>query len=162
MIEQLLKLVTQNADEVIQNNNVPASSKDGIVREVATQISDGIGDQIKQGNLTQVLSIFKGDGGAGVMNNPIVRQILTSTVASLASKFGLSPTVAENIAGTLLPKVISQFIDKTNDPSDSSFDLSSIMKSFSSNPRIDDLLKGLSNPQQKGLAGDVFGKLFGQ
>ena len=55
----------------------------------------------------------------------------------MASKFGVSPQAAQNLAASLVPTVMSQFVKKTIVPADSSVDLTSIMKTVSGNNSLD-------------------------
>ena len=52
---------------------------------------------------------------------------------SLGSKFGVDPSAAQNIAVSLIPKVLEMMQSKTNDPNDSSFDINDLMGQLSGN-----------------------------
>jgi hypothetical protein len=51
-------------------------------------------------------------------------------VEKLMQKFGLNNAQAGGVASSLIPGVLSKLVHKTNDPNDSSFDLSSILSHF--------------------------------
>jgi len=77
----------------------------------------------------------------------------------------VSPQAAQSIAGSLIPQVMNQFINKTNDPNDSDFDLQNMMRSFSGNSNLDigELLgkvTGGSSSQGSGDLGSMLGKIF--
>jgi hypothetical protein len=46
-------------------------------------------------------------------------------------KFNLDQGAASNIAGSLVPNVLQKLVSKTNDPSDSSFDIQGIFNNLS-------------------------------
>lgn len=168
MIDQLIKLVEQNAgDAIVRNKAIPNQFNNAAIEDVAEQIFSGLKGQVSQGNMQQVASMFGGGNAASLANNPMVTQMVSNIAASFASKFGVSPQVAQSIASGLIPQVLNQFINKTNDPNDRDFDLQDMMRGFSgnSNLNINDVLGQLSgggSPNQSlGGVGDVLGKLFG-
>ncbi len=137
MLDQLIKLVEQNASKAIVNNSaIPDQHNNAAIQEVASQIFNGLQSQAKQGNLTQLVGLFQG-GGSSLSNNPIVSSLIASVAGSVASKFGISPQAAQSMAASLLPTVMSQLVKKTNDPKDNSFDLTNIMKTVSGNNSLD-------------------------
>ena len=168
MIDQLIKLVEQNAgDAIVRNKAVPDQYNHAAIENVAGQIFEGLKGQVSQGNMQQVASMFKGGGQNAIAGNPMVSQMITSITSSLATKFGISPQTAQSIASTLIPQVMNQFVDKTNNPDDGDFDLQDMMRNFSGNRDLDigDILGKISggSSRQGGLGdiGSTLGKLFG-
>jgi uncharacterized protein YidB (DUF937 family) len=167
MIDQLIKLVEQNAgDAIVKNKEVPDQFNHAAIENVAGQIFEGLKGQVSQGNMQQVASMFKGGGSSALSGNPMVTQIISSITTSMASKFGVSGQTAQNIASTLIPQVLNQFVDKTNNPNDGDFDLQDMMRNFSGSDNLDigDILgkfSGGSSQQGPGGPGNALGKLFG-
>lgn len=167
MIDQLIKLVEQNAgDAIVKNKAIPNQFNNAAIEEVAQQIFSGMKGQVSQGNMQQVAAMFQGGNTSSLANNPMVTQIISNIAANFGSKFGVSPQVAQSIASSLIPQVLNQFVNKTNDPKDKDFDLQDMMRGFSgnSNLNINDILgqlSGGSSSQGLGGVGDVLGKLFG-
>lgn len=165
MIDQFIKLVEQHAgDAIVQNKAVPDQFNNSAIQEVAQQIFGGLQNQVGQGNLQEVTAMFSGSTGS-LAGNPMVAQMITNIAGSFASKFGVSPQAAQSIAGSLIPQVMNQFIQKTNDPNDADFDLQTMMRSFSGNSGLDigDLLGKVtagSSSQGSGDLGTVLGKMF--
>lgn len=161
MLEQLIKLVQQNADDtIVKNQAVPNQFNSAAIQDVATQIASGLQQQAKQGNLQDVAGMFK--GGGSLSSNPVVTQIISNITGSLASKFGVSPQAAAGIANALIPTVMNQLVNKTNDPNDKDFDLQDIVKSVTGNSNVGDILSqftGNSNKEGAGLS-NVLGNLF--
>jgi hypothetical protein len=166
MLDQLIKLVEQNAGKaIVQNDAVPNQHNNAAIQEVASQIFNGLQGQVKQGNLQQVVSMFQGKSSNSLTGNPVVSMIVSNVAGSLASKFGVSPQAAQGIANNLLPVVMNQFVQKTNNPNDQDFDLENMMRGFTGNSNFDvgGLLGQLaSSPQAKKGIGGVLGKLFGK
>ena len=167
MLDQLIKLVEQNAGKAIVNNNaIPNEHNNAAIKEVASQIFGGLQSQAQQGNLQQIAGLFQG-GGSSLTSNPIVSSLISQVAGSVASKFGVSPQAAQSMAASLLPTVMNQLVNKTNDPKDSSFDLGGILKTVSGNSGLDvgsligQVAGGGSNSPLGGL-GNMLGGLFGK
>jgi hypothetical protein len=160
MLDQLVKLVQQHGGDAIMNNPaIPADKKTAVVNEVAQQISGGLQNQLKSGNIQDVLSMFK-TGGSSLTNNPIVSNIIASVVSSLSSKFGISPQISQQIANSILPKVMGQFVNKTNDPNDNDFDLQDMVKNFTGKSDVADLIGSVTGGGKEGGLGGALGKFF--
>lgn len=118
---------------------------DEAISSTTNSIIDTLKGQLTSGNLTAITDMFKG----GNVNASSVASSVQSNVATdLMKKFGIDNAQASNIASSLIPKVMESFTKKTNDPNDSSFDLSSIMSSLgggSAAGGIGGMLKGLFN-----------------
>jgi hypothetical protein len=170
MLDQLVKLVEQNAgDAIIKNQAIPNQFNNAAIQEVAGSIFNTLKGQAAQGNLQQVAAMFQGGASqSNLANNPMVKQMIASVAGNFAAKFGVSSSQAQSIVAGLLPTVMNQLVKKTTDPKDNSFDLTEIMKSVSGNNNLDvtsiigQLAGGnaKSNPLDAlgGLAGKFFGK----
>lgn len=166
MLDQLVKLVEQNAGSAIINNKaIPDQHNSAAIQTVAEQIFNGLKNQASQGNLQQIAGLFQG-GKSNFSSNPIVSQLISSVAGSVASKFGVSPQAAQSMASSLLPTVMSQFVKKTNDPNDKSFDLTNVMRSVSGNSSLDvgSIIGQVAGGKQGGLGGlgNMLGGLFGK
>ena len=90
MLDQLVKLVEQNAGSAIINNKaIPNEQNSAAIQTVAQQIFSGLQSQAQQGNLQQLAGMFQG-GKSLSSNNPIVNQLISSVAGTVASKFGIS------------------------------------------------------------------------
>jgi hypothetical protein len=170
MLDQLVKLVEQNAGEsIIKNQAIPNQFNNAAIQEVAGSIFNTLQGQVAKGNMQQVVSMFQGGANQNnLLNNPMVKQMITSVAANFASKFGVSSAQAQSIVSGLLPTVMNQFINKTNDPKDNSFDLTNMMKTMSGNSNLDvssilgQLGGGNASSNPLGALGGIAGKLFGK
>jgi hypothetical protein len=166
MLDQLINLVKENAgDAIINNPAIPNQFNESAIGDVASQIMGGLQSHATGGNLQSIVSLFQNGGASGLASNPMVSGIVSSVAQSLASKFGVSGQAAQGIASSLLPTVMNQFINKTNDPNDNSFDLSSVLRSASGNSGLDvgSLLGQVTGGGSSSLGslGNLAGKLFG-
>jgi hypothetical protein len=161
MLDQLVKLVQQNAgDAIVKNPAIPDSQNNAAIQDVASNIFSGLQSQAQGGNVSQLMGMFQG-GGSSLTNNPVVAGIISKVAGSLASKFGVAPQTAQQIASTLLPKVMNQFVSKTNDPNDRDFDMQDMLKQFTGNGNIGDMLGkfGGGKSGSEGIGG-MLGKMF--
>jgi hypothetical protein len=163
MIDQLIKLVEQNSTETIVNNKeIPNEFNKDAIQDVAQQIFGGLKGQASQGNYQEVISMFQGNQSS-IASNPMVSQMISNLAGSFASKFGISPQSAQSIVSSLLPQVMNQFVNKTNDPNDNDFDLQDMLKGLSGGRNIDlgDLMGKFSgDAKQSGGMADAIGKIF--
>lgn len=164
MLDQLIKLVEQNAGSaIIDNDAIPNQRNTAAIEEVASQIFSGLQTQAEQGNISQIAGMFQG-ARSNLSNSPIVDSLAKSVAGAVASKFGISPQAAQSMASSLLPTVMNQLVTKTNDPNDSSFDLTDIMKAISGNSSLDvasifgTVAGGNSSDDLGGMLGGLFGK----
>ncbi len=167
MIDQLIKLVQQNADEaIVKNNALPNQFNNAAIEEVARQIFDGMQTHVSSGNMQQVTSMFSGGDMSSLVNNPMVAQIISNIASNFASKFGVSQQTARTIAMSLIPQVMSQFVNKTNNPNDRDFDLQDMLRGFTGNNslNLNDVLGSFVGNGSKGGLGDlgnVLGNILG-
>ena len=125
MLDNLLDLVKQHAGEAIINNPaIPTERNDEAIASATSSIFDGLKNAASSGNIGDIMSLFN---GGNVANSRIVQNIQGSFVGDLMNKFGVDPSTATNIAGNLIPTVLQKFVNKTNDPNDSSFSLQDIV-----------------------------------
>jgi hypothetical protein len=166
MLDQLVQLVKQHAgDAIINNPAIPSQNNDSAIKDVASNIFSGLQQQAANGNLQDIVSLFQNGGSSSLTNHPIVSNIISSAAGSLTSRFGVPSPSAQGIVSSIIPTVINQFIRKTNDPNDTSFDLGNILRSVSGNSGLD--VPGLlgqatgGNNSLLGSLGNLAGKLFG-
>ncbi|WP_419700397.1 hypothetical protein [Mucilaginibacter sp. NFX135] len=132
MLENLLQLVTQNAGDAITNNpQIPNEHNEAAVQDASSSIMDVLGSHLSSGGggLSGVLSLLKG-GGGDLANNPIVSQIIQQFSGKLQNNYGVDGAAAQSTATSLIPQVLGQLANKTNDAGDSSFDIQSILGSL--------------------------------
>ena len=159
MLDQLMKLVQQNAGEaIVKNPAIPDEQNNEAIQDVAQNILGGLKSQASQGNLEQITSMFKTGGSSSLTSNPVVAGIICNVAGSLASKFGISQATAHQIANSVLPQVMSQFVNKTNDPNDKDFDLQDMLGKFTGNSNIADTVGKMGG---SGGLGEKIGKMFG-
>lgn len=132
MLEVLQGLIQQAGQGAVVNNpQVPNQHNEGVMNEVMQGLMGGLSNQAtSQGGLGSLLGLLGGganNAGGGLMSNPIVGSIAQSVIGNLMGKFGLSNSAASGVVGSMLPSVLGGLINKTNDPNDSSVDMSSLL-----------------------------------
>jgi hypothetical protein len=117
MFDQILQMVKDhmgNNPEI--NAAIPAGQADEVHREIASHIRNGLQTQAASQGSGGLLSSLEGSLTSG---NPVSSAIEGGLVSSLASKFGLPPSITGAISGAL-PGLLQKFAHKANDPNDSS------------------------------------------
>lgn len=161
MLDQLMKLVEQNARQsILENRAIPDQLNNAAIKEVTNQIFNGIKGEVTQGHMEQVISLFQ--TGITKQPSPVLTAIVDTVTRNLASKFNLAPEVARSVADQIVPQVMSQVIKKTNDPRDIDFDLQHMLRGMSGNNQLD--ISSMLPPTKTtiGSIGGVFNKLFGK
>ena len=128
MLENLNQLVKENAQDVIVNNSeIPNDKNEAAIQAASGSIFDALKQQMAAGNINQLVDTFKsGDVG----NNQVVQQASSGFTDKLAG-MGINLQSAKAIASSIIPGVFGKFIQKTNDPNDSSFDIKDILSNIS-------------------------------
>lgn len=130
MLEQLINLVKENAqDTIVNNNSIPNQHNDAAIGEATNAIHDQLSQAVSNGNLQDVLGLF--GNAQNLTSNPLVGNIISQLAGSLGSKFGVGGGDAQNIASQLIPQVLGKLSSKTNNPNDSSFNVNDIMSHLS-------------------------------
>ena len=139
MFDQLLKLVKENAGEAIINNPaIPNQHNDAAIKTATTGIMDQLKNVVKSGGVSNLTGLLT---SKNIESNPLVQGISSNVTSELMKKFGIDQNQASSIVQKLIPVVMSQFVSKTNDPRDNSFDLNGIVSSLSGGGGI---LSGIS------------------
>ncbi len=161
MLEELFNLVKGAAnDTVINNPEVPNEKNDEIVAEATNTVASGLRNIVAGGGAQNLLSLFgKGNqqGSGGLLSNPIVNMMIGHFADKLMNKFNLGGNQANSIAGSLIPNVLNGLVNKTNDPSNSTFSLDKLLSSITGG-------KSSQIAQQQGGGGglsDILGQLGG-
>jgi len=143
MLDQILKLVKENAAEAIVNNPaVPNEKNDLTIETAAGSLLNSLKGVAGGGQLDAVLDIFKNSGEASA--SPVMSNLTSGVAGDLMKKVGIDEATAGNIVNQILPVVMNQLKSKTNDPNDNSIDLQGIIGSLTGSD-----------------GGDLFGKVKG-
>jgi hypothetical protein len=152
MLEQLMGLIKDHSQEAIVNNPaIPNEHNESAMQTILSSVVGGLANQGQSGNSSGLWGLLSGKN-SNLSSNPIMSGIASSAVGSLMEKFGLDKTAAGGIVSSVLPSIMGSLINKTNDPNDSSFDLSSIMGA---------VMGGGGQQQGGGMLGNVLGSVLG-
>lgn len=136
MLKELFDLVRGNAREsVIDNPDVPNQHNNEVVAEATNTVASGFRNVVAGGGIQNLLSLFSGGGKSkkGLLSNPIVNMMMGHFASKLMNKFSLNNNQANRLSGNLIPNVISNLINKTNDPNDSGFSIEKLIGSITGN-----------------------------
>ncbi len=130
MFENLMNLVKEHASEAIINNpNIPNERNDEAIADATNSITNGLQNMLSSGNIKDVVSMFSNNGSQAQANAASTMQ--GGLVQNLMDKFGLDNNNAKGIAESLIPNVLQNFVQKTNEPTNNGFDLQEIMNNLS-------------------------------
>lgn len=164
MLEELFNLVKGSAgDAVINNPQVPNEYNNEVVAEATNTVASGLRNMVAGGGLENILSLFNSGGGQqansnSLMNNPIVNMMVGHFSGKLMNKYNLGGQEASNVAGSLIPDVISNLINKTNDPNNSTFSIENLLNSITGGQSE----RVVQEQQSSGNNGFNFQDLIGQ
>lgn len=136
MIDKIIDLVKGQVTNVVANDaDIPEEKKQDTVHAATNSLMDGLKQYLTPDNIPALMSLLgKGATGTqGVQTGGMLSGIETKVVAALTSKVGLKPALAQKIASTVIPAVMSVFSKKVNDEKDSGFNLSSLIGSLTGN-----------------------------
>lgn len=152
MLKELFDLVKGNATEsVINNPDVPNEHNDAVVAEATNTVASGLRNVVAGGGLQSLLSLF-GSGGSdrkSLLSNPIVSMMMGHFAGKLINNYNLDSNQANNLSGSLIPNVLGNLINKTNDPNDSGFSLERLLGSITGG-KSDEIVRQ-QNPGGGGL-----------
>jgi hypothetical protein len=130
MFEQLTQLVQQYGQEaVVKNNAIPNEHNEAVMEEAGSSIFSSLQKMASEGGIEQLAGLFQGNNAQNA-SNPAVQQITQQLTGSLGEKFGLDSSAAAGVAGSMIPKILSGLVNKTNDPNDS-FQLTDLIGAIS-------------------------------
>lgn len=125
MLENLFDLTKQTGSDFMNSDNgLDNKHSDESMKLASSTITDVLKQQVSNGNGQDVMNLLSGN--SSMHGNNVVQTIVQTFAGNLMQKFGIGNTQALGIANQLIPLVMNSFINKTNDPNDSSFDLQSI------------------------------------
>jgi len=143
MLEQISQLVKQYGQEVVVDNpDIPNEENSAVLAEATNTITGGMQNMLAGGGLQDIISMFTGGGGnrqgnptggiGGLVKNPMVSMMIGHLVGKLVGKFNMNPGQASQVANNLIPNVLNGLVTRTasSDPTDSGFDLNSLIGSL--------------------------------
>ncbi len=165
MLEELLNLVKQSSQEaVIDNPEIPNEQNAAVMEEAGSSVVSTLQNMMASGQASQVMSLF-GSNADDVSNNAVTQNVSGNFINNITQKLGISPKVAGSIAAVIIPMIISKLVKKTNDPSDSSFNVQDIFNKLSNNGtsgiNITDILSKFGGSSNAAAAGGGGGGLLG-
>lgn len=104
MFEELMKLVQEHGQQSVVNNpDVPNEHNEGIMQEAGNSVMSMVKNMMSSGQGAQIAE------AAADPNHPAAQQMQSGFMDSIMQKFGIDASAAQNIASSLLPKVMGAF-----------------------------------------------------
>ena len=129
MLDQIVDLIRNNASGAVVNNPAsPNEKNESAIRQGGNSIIETLKNALASGRLNDVLGYFR-SGGSG--NNDIINEATVNYSRDLQTNLGLNEKEATDVATKVIPSSMSQLANKTNDPSDSSFNIQDIFNQLS-------------------------------
>ncbi len=146
MLKQLMEIIQANAGEaIIKNPSIPNRKNKAAMKATAGSILNNLRKTAGGGQLDDVMELFKGKTEA--TSSPVVNQLSGNVTNDLMKKFGIDKGAASGIVQQLLPAVIKQLTNRTNDPNDKSINLEGILGTLTKGKAkggfLGSILKGL-------------------
>ena len=132
MLQEIFELVKGTATKTVaQNPAVPDNQNDEVVAEATNTVASGLRNIVAGGGVQSLLGLFGGNTDKrNLLGNPIVSMMMGHFAGKLMNKFGMEPSQANQLSGTLIPDALGNLISKTNDPSEPAFSLESLIASI--------------------------------
>ncbi|NRF38770.1 DUF937 domain-containing protein [Pedobacter foliorum] len=122
MIENLKQLVTENVqDAIVNNSEVPNEQNEAAISAASGSIIDALKEKLSSGDIAGLVDTFKSGNVSSV-----VEQASSGFTEKLAG-LGINLDSAKNIAASIIPGIMEKFVNKTNDPNDSSFNFKDVI-----------------------------------
>ncbi len=130
MLEQFQSL----AGEVVPQALPPQAQQEGISQAAVSQVASqslfsGMQEMLQKGGPGALKNLFQG-AAQGDTSNPQMQQMTSHFSGNLTNQLGISSGMAKTIAMAVIPMLISHFFNRTKDPNNRSFDITSILGSL--------------------------------
>ncbi len=132
MLKELFELVQGTAkDSVIDNPEIPNEQNQEVVSEATNTVASGLRNMVAGGGLSSILDMFKGGNNKNsLLSNPIVSMMIGHFAGKLISKFNMNGNKANGVAASLIPSVLGNLINRSNDSNDNGFSLDNLLSSI--------------------------------
>jgi hypothetical protein len=137
MLEQLFDLVKGIGQKtVVENPEVPNEYNNDVMAEATSTVAGGLKNVMAGGGLENIINLFQRGGqqttggSGGLLKNPMVAMMIGHLISKLTGKYNMSPESASNVATNLVPNVLDNLIQKTQDPNNSNFTLDKLIGSL--------------------------------
>jgi uncharacterized protein YidB (DUF937 family) len=147
MIDQLLENVKGGAmGDIMSKFGLDEGKAKGIMDLAGGSTKEVMTEKVKSGGLDTVMNLFSNKEN-GSSENGVMSSVQDNFVTKITSQLGIDPSIAKNIADTVLPKITSMITSKNEETPSS--DSSSILSMFGGDSM--DSLKDTAMDKLKGL-----------
>lgn len=143
MIETLIKNISPEVySAVTEKFSLNEEMGNKAVDATKHSLKETVSNEIKEGNLDGLLSMF--NGGENATENPVFQRLAGKLSGDYIQKLGISPTVASQISHFVLPLVVSKISSMLGGKVDKE-SLGDILAQRGLIDKAGDVLSGLGN-----------------
>lgn len=149
MLDNMMDLVKGQVAKMVGGmDEIPADKRSAAVEATAGSLMDGLKKHATPDMLGSLLGMGKSNASAGAT---ATSGLESGVISALTSKVGLNPTVAQKIASTVIPAVMTLFSKKVADKNEPGFNLQSMLGGLTGDGKS-------SGGGLMGMLGGMFGK----
>lgn len=129
MMDKIKSIVREfSEDAIIKNPAIPNDKNEKAIDTTAASLVDHIKSEASSGNVNSLLEIFKKNDDPAL--NPSVNRISTGVAGDLVKKLGIDNSAAMGVVNKIIPSIITNIRNKSNNPDDKEFNIQNLMASF--------------------------------
>ena len=131
MFEKLFLLVKDNAGmAVIDNPVIPEKYHEAVINEASSAIIEVLKTQVENGKIKELIKYFK---YPDIYYNPVVSIAVNKFANRLNRYYGITPASAITTAKNLIPAVMQQLVEQSQNEHNTDFGLANFLSKFMGN-----------------------------
>jgi hypothetical protein len=128
MFEKLFLLVKNNAGmAVIDNPVIPQKYHESVINEASSAIIEVLKTQVESGKIKELIKYFK---YPAIYPYPVVSVVVSKFANRLNKYYGIEPAAAITTAKNLIPAVMQQLAEQSQNEQDTDFALANFLSKF--------------------------------
>ncbi len=129
MIERVKSIVREFSGEaIVQNPAIPNDKNEKAINTTATSIIEHIQYEARTGNIHALMDILNKNDDPAL--NPSVNRVSTGVAGDLAKALGLDKDTATHVVNQIIPPIIEQLRNKSQDLDEKEFTMSNFLSSI--------------------------------
>ncbi|RCH54806.1 hypothetical protein DJ568_10000 [Mucilaginibacter hurinus] len=128
MFEKLFLLVKDNAGmAVIDNPVIPVKYHEAVINEASSSIIEVLKTQVEGGKIKDLIKYFK---YPAIYQAPVVSVVVNKFANRLNKYYGIEPAAAITTARNLIPAVMQQLVEQSQNGQNTDFGLANFLSKF--------------------------------
>jgi len=150
MLDEIMNIINQHGQQsVVENSAVPNEHNEGVLQEASSSILSELQQMVSGGNFSQLIGMFQGT------DHTVTNDISNNFAQNISQKFGIDPSAATNIAGSLIPQVLGSLKSQIVTQGFGGMNMQNIFASLGNGGGVQDIINSVGN--QFGLDKDKDG-----